>query len=223
MWVEARRSKRETEATRGRHDLSERDRNEQRAVGTRRQATHVSRTAHRCADATFSLSCLRTLARLDSFRLFIPHTLTMGCAKSKPSPVEPQLVEPKREEQSAPVVQRYYTASMVALHPSVEKSPLRQLWTIISGNVYSIGSFLSDHPGGEDVLIQYAGGKDATLYFMEEGNDERPFAHKHSKGATAQLERFKIGTLVAEGDPRAGKCEEEVATAADAPVAAAQA
>lgn len=142
----------------------------------------------------------------------------MGCNNSKSADgVKQQSVEAKPED--APVVQRYYTASTVALHPSVDKSPLRQVWTIISGIVYRVDTFAADHPGGEDLLLQSAGGQDSTLFYAHDSTPERPFAHLHGRAAATILEKLKIGTLVEEGDPRAGRSEEEVAAEA-APVAA---
>eukprot|EP00434_Breviolum_minutum_P003028 symbB.v1.2.002662.t1/scaffold138.1/size301272/3 len=58
-------------------------------------------------------------------------------------------------------------------------------WTIISGQVYAIGSFISEHPGG--FLIRRAIGEDATELFL---------SHHCPYGPAAQvLERYKIGVL----------------------------
>lgn len=61
-------------------------------------------------------------------------------------------------------------------------------WLVIYDYVYDCTEFLKSHPGGEDVLLEYAG-RDATLTFVGTG---------HSAVARATLERYKIGELPAE-------------------------
>ncbi|GJV09986.1 cytochrome b5 [Tanacetum coccineum] len=51
--------------------------------------------------------------------------------------------------------------------------------------VYDVSSYLDDHPGGDDVLLQ-ATGKDATEEFEDAG---------HSKTAREQMETFCVGEL----------------------------
>ncbi|XP_011684917.1 PREDICTED: cytochrome b5 isoform X1 [Wasmannia auropunctata] len=58
-------------------------------------------------------------------------------------------------------------------------------WLVIYDYVYDCTEFLKSHPGGEDVLLEYAG-RDATLAFVGTG---------HSAVARATLERYKIGEL----------------------------
>ncbi|XP_011168160.3 cytochrome b5 [Solenopsis invicta] len=56
-------------------------------------------------------------------------------------------------------------------------------WLVIYDYVYDCTKFLRSHPGGQDVLLEYAG-RDATLPFVG-----------HSAVARATLERYKIGEL----------------------------
>ena len=56
---------------------------------------------------------------------------------------------------------------------------------VIHGKVVDVTRFVDEHPGGEDVLIESAGG-DATRQFEDVG---------HSSDARAQLEDLVIGTL----------------------------
>jgi cytochrome b involved in lipid metabolism len=58
-------------------------------------------------------------------------------------------------------------------------------WFIIRGKVYDVTQLLSKHPGGEKVLLEYAG-KDATPGF--EGRD-------HSDKAKNWMKDFAIGSL----------------------------
>lgn len=58
-------------------------------------------------------------------------------------------------------------------------------WLVIYDYVYDCTEFLKSHPGGQDVLVEYAG-RDATLAFIDTG---------HSTVARAALERYKIGEL----------------------------
>ncbi|KYM96345.1 PREDICTED: cytochrome b5-like [Cyphomyrmex costatus] len=58
-------------------------------------------------------------------------------------------------------------------------------WLVIYDYVYDCTEFLNSHPGGQDILLEYAG-RDATLAFISTG---------HSAVANATLERYKIGEL----------------------------
>jgi len=85
------------------------------------------------------------------------------------------------------------------LKPSREKSGTRTItldevswhdaaddcWLVICDYVYDCTEFLRNHPGGQDVLMEYAG-RDATLAFVSTG---------HSAVARASLDRYKIGEL----------------------------
>ena len=63
----------------------------------------------------------------------------------------------------------------MALHDSREDG-----WTVIYDKVYDVTEFLSLHPGGEDVILEYLG-YDATLAFRGVG---------HSKAAVRMLKRL---------------------------------
>ena len=55
--------------------------------------------------------------------------------------------------------------SEVALHDTREEG-----WTVIYDKVYDVTEFLSSHPGGEDVMLEYLG-YDATLAFRGVGHN----------------------------------------------------
>ncbi|XP_076647618.1 cytochrome b5 isoform X1 [Halictus rubicundus] len=58
-------------------------------------------------------------------------------------------------------------------------------WIVIHDFVYDCTDFLNNHPGGSDVILEYAG-RDATLAFIGTG---------HSKAARLSMERYLIGEL----------------------------
>uniref|UniRef100_T1PCC2 Cytochrome b5-like protein n=1 Tax=Musca domestica TaxID=7370 RepID=T1PCC2_MUSDO len=58
-------------------------------------------------------------------------------------------------------------------------------WVVIYDRVYDVTTFLQDHPGGADVIMDYAG-RDATLAFHGTG---------HSRDAIEQMRDYLIGEL----------------------------
>ncbi|XP_076291076.1 uncharacterized protein LOC143214219 isoform X1 [Lasioglossum baleicum] len=58
-------------------------------------------------------------------------------------------------------------------------------WIVVHDFVYDCTDFLKNHPGGADVILEYAG-RDATLAFIGTG---------HSKAARLSMERYLIGEL----------------------------
>lgn len=58
-------------------------------------------------------------------------------------------------------------------------------WVVVYDFVYDCTDFLRNHPGGSDVILEYAG-RDATLAFIGTG---------HSRAARRSLGRYLIGEL----------------------------
>mmetsp|Transcript_1726 Transcript_1726/g.2718 ORF Transcript_1726/g.2718 Transcript_1726/m.2718 type:complete len:114 (+) Transcript_1726:200-541(+) len=75
-----------------------------------------------------------------------------------------------------------FTLEEVAKH-----NTYKDCWLAIHGKVYDISSYLDDHPGGGEIVVESSGG-DATEDFVDIG---------HSKDAEDMLEKFLIGTLAA--------------------------
>ncbi|XP_038154647.1 cytochrome b5 [Cyprinodon tularosa] len=75
---------------------------------------------------------------------------------------------------------KYYTLEDIRLHNMSNDS-----WLIIHNKIYDITSFLEEHPGGEEVLLEQAGA-DATESFEDVG---------HSTDAREMLEQYYIGEL----------------------------
>jgi 4-hydroxysphinganine ceramide fatty acyl 2-hydroxylase len=61
-------------------------------------------------------------------------------------------------------------------------------WVSRNGKVYNISSFLPDHPGGEDIVLNFAG-KDIGNVMADK--DE----HEHSDAAYDMLDEYFIGKL----------------------------
>ncbi|KAI0340407.1 oxidoreductase [Trametopsis cervina] len=78
---------------------------------------------------------------------------------------------------------RIYTDEDVATHTTSTSC-----WVSRHGKVYDVTRFLDDHPGGDDLVMKYAG-KDVG----EVMND--PQEHAHSDSAYDMLEEFVIGRL----------------------------
>ncbi|KAG9334820.1 hypothetical protein JZ751_006450 [Albula glossodonta] len=75
---------------------------------------------------------------------------------------------------------KYYTLEEIKQH-----NTSKDTWLIIHDKVYDITSFLEEHPGGEEVLLEQAGA-DATESFEDVG---------HSTDAREMLEPYLIGEL----------------------------
>ncbi|XP_076470315.1 cytochrome b5-like isoform X2 [Babylonia areolata] len=61
-------------------------------------------------------------------------------------------------------------------------------WIIVEEKVYDVTRFLEEHPGGEDIILEYAGG-DASAAFLDKG---------HSRDAVTMLDDYYVGQLVQE-------------------------
>jgi 4-hydroxysphinganine ceramide fatty acyl 2-hydroxylase len=78
---------------------------------------------------------------------------------------------------------KIFAAADVARHNTTSSA-----WVSYRGNIYDITSFLSDHPGGDDILLPYIG-KDMGNVMADEKE------HVHSQSAYEMLEDLKIGEL----------------------------
>ncbi|KAI1614599.1 cytochrome b5-like heme/steroid binding domain-containing protein [Exophiala viscosa] len=76
--------------------------------------------------------------------------------------------------------EKHFTIAEVARHAQHD-----DIYLIYENSVYDVTRFLDEHPGGVEVINDYAG-KDATEAFDEVG---------HSKEAHQQLEELLLGRL----------------------------
>uniref|UniRef100_A0A182VRD8 Cytochrome b5 heme-binding domain-containing protein n=1 Tax=Anopheles minimus TaxID=112268 RepID=A0A182VRD8_9DIPT len=81
----------------------------------------------------------------------------------------------------APTDLKQYSLAEVSQHNKPD-----DLWMVIHEKVYDVTKFLHEHPGGEEVLIEYAG-KEATAEFDDVG---------HSTDAKEQMKQFLVGELI---------------------------
>lgn len=73
----------------------------------------------------------------------------------------------------------------ISLDAVAQHDDYSDCWVVIYDRVYDVTSFLQDHPGGADVIMDYAG-RDATLAFHGTG---------HSRDAIEQMRDYLIGEL----------------------------
>lgn len=57
------------------------------------------------------------------------------------------------------------------------------MWVVVKGKVYDMSKFYKSHPGGPDVIMEYAG-SDATKRFEEA---------EHTKANQIELETYLVG------------------------------
>ncbi|KAG0165892.1 fatty acid alpha-hydroxylase [Apophysomyces sp. BC1034] len=77
-----------------------------------------------------------------------------------------------------------FTLTQVQEHNSVDSC-----WMVYKGKVYDVTEFVRDHPGGEEILLQFAGA-DVTNVLDDETY------HTHSDAACDLLEEYLLGDLV---------------------------
>ncbi|XP_042220142.1 cytochrome b5-like isoform X2 [Homarus americanus] len=77
---------------------------------------------------------------------------------------------------------------MYTLADVLEHTKNDSCWIVIHDKVYDVTKFLDEHPGGEEVLLEQAGG-DSTEGFEDVG---------HSTDAREMMKEYFIGELVEE-------------------------
>ncbi|KAG9508637.1 hypothetical protein GZH46_02861, partial [Fragariocoptes setiger] len=86
------------------------------------------------------------------------------------------------------VAPKWQLAQKYSLADVAEHSTLDDCWMVIFDKVYDITEFVYDHPGGDFILMEYAG-RDATQAFLNS---------RHGSGANKMLDKHWIGVLVDE-------------------------
>ncbi|CAF1047018.1 unnamed protein product [Rotaria sp. Silwood1] len=76
-----------------------------------------------------------------------------------------------------------YTLKDVSAHCTED-----DCWMVIKDLVYNVTDFMREHPGGSDIMLEYAG-TDATMAFADK---------PHSLDAWMILEKYIVGELIPE-------------------------
>jgi cytochrome b involved in lipid metabolism len=76
-----------------------------------------------------------------------------------------------------------------------EHSKAEDCWVVINGKVYNVSAYLSEHPGGPEIILDQAG-KDASEDFEDTG---------HSPEARSTLKKFYVGEAEGPAPGRAGQ------------------
>ncbi|KAJ7637159.1 oxidoreductase [Roridomyces roridus] len=80
---------------------------------------------------------------------------------------------------------RIFTAEDVATHKTQSNC-----WLSRNGKVYNVTKFIDDHPGGDDIILKYAGKDVGAVMTGKEGEH-----HEHSDAAYDMLEEYQVGKL----------------------------
>lgn len=92
---------------------------------------------------------------------------------------------PATPAQQTPAGPKTYTAADVAPHNTA-----KDCWLIIENQVFNVTQFLSEHPGGINMIMPYCG-KEATAAFQSKGGS----GGTHSQSAQSLKQSYYIGDL----------------------------
>lgn len=101
-----------------------------------------------------------------------------------------------RDSPSAPTPSKDVAEATYTIEDVKKHDTKTSCWTIISGSVYDITSYIPRHPGGDEILR--ACGQDATTLFKtRQTGDGQPVGSgsPHSANAEEQLKKLFIGKL----------------------------
>lgn len=113
-----------------------------------------------------------------------PVAQNKSAVASTPKQQPQQQPQQQQEQQCAEwQLSRKFTLCEVAQHSSLD-----DCWLVIFDKVYDISDFVFQHPGGDFILLEYAG-RDATQAFL---------SSRHGSSAYKMLDGFWIGILVDE-------------------------
>ena len=76
------------------------------------------------------------------------------------------------------------TIAQIAEHTTVG-----DLWVVFNGKVYDVSKYMTSHPGGYEILMEHAGGKDATEAYTDAD---------HTKRAREMVTKYYVGDFANE-------------------------
>ena len=96
--------------------------------------------------------------------LFISGIILLSAGCNSTQPIQMPVPQTKTDPQTS------YTMAQIQAANSAQKC-----WTVVSGNVYDLTSFISLHPGGDKNILKICG-KDGTSAFQKQhGGDTKPW------------------------------------------------
>lgn len=121
------------------------------------------------------------IQQLENERTIPVHENKKGSVETKKNDfkiVRNRIIRGKSHEEEKKL--RPISLDEVAWHDTID-----DCWIVVYDYVYDCTDFVKNHPGGQDIILEYAG-RDASLAFIGTG---------HSKVAKQILERYLIGEL----------------------------
>jgi len=109
-------------------------------------------------------------------------------AQKKESAVENKVQDvPTTTENTEEVTQQ--EVKSINLSELSKHNKSNDCWVAIRGNVYDVTSYLDEHPGGADLILNFCG-EDATSAYNNKGGEGR-----HSANADSILNTYLLGSL----------------------------
>ncbi|XP_041455598.1 cytochrome b5-like isoform X1 [Lytechinus variegatus] len=102
---------------------------------------------------------------------------------------------PEQEQKKESTDAKIYSLDEVKKHKTSSS-----LWLVIHNKVYDVTDFLDEHPGGEEVMIEQAGG-DGSESFEDVGHssDARELMKDYYIGELAEEDKFNTSTRTSSG------------------------
>ncbi|XP_063970079.1 cytochrome b5-like [Lytechinus pictus] len=102
---------------------------------------------------------------------------------------------PEQEQKKESTDAKIYSLDEVKKHKTSSS-----LWLVIHNKVYDVTDFLDEHPGGEEVMIEQAGG-DGSESFEDVGHssDARELMKDYYIGELAEEDKFNSSTRTSTG------------------------
>lgn len=95
-------------------------------------------------------------------------------------PLNPDISKPTNNPATTGIVTKTYTLQEIQAH-----SDSSSCWTIVSGNVYDLTSFMDQHPGGPEAILSLCGKDGTSAFESQHGGQRRP---------ENELQTLKVGS-----------------------------